>query len=248
MENRPGGSTGGGATPLTPAPSGRFESLGHLAGSLTALLLLHVAYDVAAAVSDVQLLGLLERVRDGASVPAREVNADLELARWSEILQTVGAAAVGIPFIVWLRRAYLNLGPLGTRSLRFKPGWATGAWFVPGANYALPKAIVNDVWRASDPGLPPEVDRPPKGAPVPIAINLWWAAWVAALTTLPRLVPDEVDAARADDVIRGVQRGLAGDVLLIVAGLLAVVTVRRVTRRQEERYARLGYSAGPPLR
>jgi hypothetical protein len=35
--------------------------------------------------------------------------------------------------------------------MRWSAGWAIGAWFVPVLSLVRPKAILNDIWRASDP-------------------------------------------------------------------------------------------------
>ncbi|MDQ3981858.1 MAG: DUF4328 domain-containing protein [Actinomycetota bacterium] len=232
--------------PQHPAPARPYCSLTRLSNVVIALLTVHVVFDVAAAIVDVQMLGLLERIRDGGPVTFEEATAHDSRMFWSGILQSIGAATVGIPFIVWLRRAYRNLGPLGTRWLRFKPGWAVAGWFVPFLWFARPKSIVNDVWRASDPELPREIFRPPDGAPVPGAINWWWGLSVAGYWLYPvdwgRGLPPTVDEMSVD-----VQRILVADCLLVVAGILAMLVVRRTALRQETRHARLAAApAGQP--
>lgn len=232
-------------TPERRASEGPYRSARRIASATIAFLTVHAVFDLAAVVVDVQMLGLLGRVRDGAGVTLEEVTTHVDRMYWSWILQLVAAFAVLVPFVLWLRRVYRNLGPLGIRSLRFKPGWAVGGWFVPFLNLARPKSIVNDVWRASDPELPPEVARPPEGAPVPAAVNGWWAALIAG-----RLVyPGPVDDVRPtlDAMVLDVQRIIVGDALLVVAAILGIVTVRRITLRQEQRRARLAQKEGVPV-
>ena len=50
----------------------------------------------------------------------------------------------------------------GGRRLRYRPWWAVGAWLLPVFSLFRPKQVLNDVWRASDPHLPPT--RPTPGA------------------------------------------------------------------------------------
>lgn len=222
-----------------------YRSARRLATVVVAFLTVHVVFDLVASVVDVQMLGLLNRIRDGAAVTFEEATAHDDRMFWAGILQDGAALAVLVPFIMWLRRTYRNLGPLGTRSLRFKPGWAVGGWFVPFLNLARPKSILNDVWRASDPELPPEMIEPPEGARVPSFVNWWWGTLIASRLVYPSPVLDEVPTV--GEMVVDVQRVLVGDVLLVVAGILAVVTVHRTTQRQEQRKARLAQETGAAL-
>lgn len=222
-----------------------YRSARKVATVAIAFLTVHIVFDVVASVVDVQMLGLLNRIRDGAAVTFEEAQAHDDRMYWSGILQDGAALLVLVPFIVWLRRVYRNLGPLGTRSLRFKPGWAVGGWFVPFLNLARPKSIVNDVWRASDPQLPPEMIEPPEGARVPSFVNWWWGTLLASRAIYPTPVPRRIPTV--DEMVVDVQRVLVGDVLLVVAGILAIVTVQKTTQRQEQRRARLAQETGAAL-
>lgn len=232
-------------TPLVPAPTDPYKSARRLATIVAASLTIHIVFDIAAAAVDVQMLGLLDRAREGAVVTFEEAQAHDDRMFWAGVLQGIAALAVMIPFIVWLRRVYRNLGPLGTRRLRYKPGWAVGGWFVPFLNLARPKAIVNDVWRASDPELPPEIEGPPGGARVPGVVNWWWAAFIAGWIVYPS--PSLQDRPSLDELTTDVQRILAGDLLEVVAGILAIVMVLKLTQRQEQRHAVLAQQTGSPL-
>ena len=87
--------------------------------------------------------------------------------------------AAAIAFIVWFRRAYRNTAGLGATGMRYKPGWSTGAWFVPILNLFRPKQISNDIWRASDPELPRQATGW-QGNEVHALIHWWWAIWIVA--------------------------------------------------------------------
>lgn len=222
--------------PERSAPAGPYKPARRVATVAIAFLTVNVVFDVMAAIVDVQMLGLLDRFRDGAVITFEEARAHDDRMFWSAILQGAAALAAAVPFIVWLRRVYRNLGPLGTRTLRFKPGWAVGGWFVPFLNLARPKSIVNDIWRASDPELPPEMVEPPKGARVPRFVNWWWGTLIASYAIYPNAVPQRNPSV--EDLVVDVQRILVGDLLVIVAGILAIVTVHLTTQRQEQRHAR----------
>ncbi|MDQ4124918.1 MAG: DUF4328 domain-containing protein [Actinomycetota bacterium] len=229
-------------TSLHAAPAEPYRSARRVATVVIAFLTVHIVFDIVAAAVDVQMLGLLTRIRDGAAVTFEEAQAHDDRMYWSGILQDGAALLVLVPFVVWLRRVYRNLGPLGTRSLRFKPGWAVGGWFVPFLNLARPKSIVNDVWRGSDPELPREMIEPPEGARVPAYVNWWWGTLLASRAIYPTPVPRRVPTV--EEMVVDVQRVLVGDVLLVVAGILAIVTVHKTTQRQEQRRARLAQDTG----
>jgi uncharacterized protein DUF4328 len=74
-------------------------------------------------------------------------------ARVSDIslLELVVLLFTAIAFLLWLHRCYVNLRELGTRNLRFTPGWAVGYWFIPIMNLFRPKQILDELWRATSP-------------------------------------------------------------------------------------------------
>jgi hypothetical protein len=51
-----------------------------------------------------------------------------------------------ITFMVLLHRVYKNLHMRGA-PLRYTPGFAIGAWFIPFANFVLPYAVVRDAFK-----------------------------------------------------------------------------------------------------
>ncbi|HEX2296572.1 MAG TPA: DUF4328 domain-containing protein [Actinomycetota bacterium] len=227
------------------APGGPYRSLARLSKVVTTLLAVNIAFDFVSVILDVQGVQLVERIRAGETVPFQEGQAHDDRMRIAGILQVAGLVAAGIPFLMWMRRAYRNLGPLGTKWLRFKPGWAVGGWFVPFLWWARPKSILNDVWRASNPELPRDLLRPPAGAYVPAVMNWWWGFYVAASLVYPTAALEERQPS-LEEIEGTFQQYAAGDAMFVVAGFLAIQTVLRVTRRQEQRHAMLLDSAPKP--
>lgn len=238
MDLGPGTGLGERTEPLYAAPPGTYRSLVRLANVAIGFLSVHILLDLSAVVVDMQMLGLLERVRDGGVATFEEAVAHDDRVFWMTNLQIAGDFVVAIPFIAWMRRAYRNLAPLGVRWLRFKPGWAIAGWFVPFIWFARPKSIVNDVWRASDPELPRDVRRPPEGAPVPRSINWWWGLWIAAGIVYPADFGARLEQSLGWAIF-DVRRTAIADALMVGAGILAIVMVRKITARQEQRHAQL---------
>jgi len=143
------------------------------------------------------------------------------------------ALPTGIVFILWFRRAYRNLPALGIFNLRWSPGWAVGAWFVPFLNLVRPVRIAADIWRCSEPTLPMQASRP-RGR-VPATLALWWAAWLGA--SVPIVVASLVSrhATSSADLETASLCRLVGDALQIAAAVFAILFVFDVANRQKLR-------------
>jgi serine/threonine protein kinase len=168
---------------------------------------------------------------------------------WIGAVQAAWFLVTAALWLAWFRRAYLNLPALGARRLRFRPWWAVGAWLLPVFSLFRPKQVLNDIWRASDPDLPPDQAATWRGRPVAELLGWWWLAFVASvlvrsITTaavhaaadlmLLGLLPDQFDRFQAS---AGMQ--VVADLLTVLCGLLALRVVGRATARQDERAARL---------
>jgi Domain of unknown function (DUF4328) len=176
-----------------------------------------------------------------------QASGDLYL--WVGAFQAVWFPVTAGLWLAWFRRAYRNLPALGARRLRYRLWWAVGAWLLPVFSLFRPKQLLNDIWRASDPSLPPDQAAAWRGGPVAELLGWWWLAFVASvlvrsITTsavhaaadfmLLGLLPDQLDRFQAS---AGMQ--VLADLLTVLCGLLALRVVRRTTARQEERATRL---------
>jgi len=179
-----------------------------------------------------------------------QASGDLYL--WVGAFQAAWFLVTAALWLAWFRRAYLNLPALGARRLRFRPWWAVGAWLLPVFSLFRPKQVLNDIWRASDPDLPPDQVDSWRRRPVAEVLGWWWLAFVASIlvrsiTTdavhaaadfmLLGLLPEQLDRFQAS---AGMQ--VVADLLTVLCGLLALRVVRRTTARQGERAARLAAS------
>lgn len=228
-----------------------FKSLSSLSMWVIALLIAMIILDVIAIVSSISYLDLIERTNDG-TVAFDEANSADERQASIAMTQLLSIVVTGIFFIIWFRRAYRNLGPLGVRWLRYKPGWAVGGWFVPFLNLVRPKQIANDIWRSTDAGLPSELDGPGIGRPVSPLLNWWWALFL-----ISSWVDSAAGAAYGDESLGGLesatQTAMAGSAVDAIAALLAIFVVSKIAKRQHERYASLEQEAAmqpppPPAR
>jgi hypothetical protein len=172
-----------------------------------------------------------------------------DLYLWVGLVQAAWFLVTTGLWLAWFRRAYLNLPALGARRLRLRPWWAVGAWLLPVFSLFRPKQVLNDIWRASDPDLPPDQADAWRKRPVAELLGWWWLAFLASV--LVRSITTEAVHAAADLMLLGLlpeqfdrfqpSAGMQvlADLLTVLCGLLALRVVRRTTARQDERAARL---------
>ncbi len=152
-------------------------------------------------------------------------------------LTGVVACVVAGFFIAWMFGSYRNLQRTSVAELRYDPGWAIGAWFIPIFNWIRPKQMIDDVWRAGEYGA--EVrDDSWRRRPVSPLLHWWWALWVGAaiLSSIAVVVGFDVDATLDGTQDFDKQQTSAtiaapGMLCLVAAAILACLVVRRITDR-----------------
>ena len=225
------------ATFVVPSPTGRYRSPrthGGIAGALLVGLMLVCLVAFAATLVTIQAF---DRV---VASPFPSVLLDLETAdgRRVALMWTVlGFIVVSfLGLIVWTRRMYRNLRAIGSPVQRYAPGWAVGGWFVPILSLWRPKAILNDVWRGTDPAAPTTPgERTVVPSRVDPVLDVWWVAWIGSSVTLS--VSTRLDFSTSP---RPKLVWLA--VFLLAEAVSAGVglwVVQRLTKRQEQRAARV---------
>ncbi|WP_344629781.1 DUF4328 domain-containing protein [Streptomyces glaucosporus] len=162
------------------------------------------------------------------------------------LLWTLALVATAIPFLMWFHRSRLNAEAFDAAGQRMGAGWAVGAWFVPVANLWLPKRIADDVWDASS---PPGADGTVRYRASRGPLNAWWALWLAA-NVLSGIAGAWYEEAETFQEAGGaaVLNALSGGVG-VLAAVLAIRFVRRLTGMQYALHAhRLALAAEPTAR
>src|SRR3954451_9781115 len=129
------------------------------------------------AVVDWLEIDLMNRVADGGDVTIGDLDASNMRQSIATAAYLLGLVVAAVFFIRWVHAAYANLAALGHKSLRFRRGWAIGAWFVPLLNLRPPKQIANDMWSGSAEAAPSFGGSGWKDAASPQLLGWWWAAW-----------------------------------------------------------------------
>ncbi|MFE1173817.1 DUF4328 domain-containing protein [Streptomyces sp. NPDC058773] len=200
---------------------------------MTGLLGLGIVVDLLALWQGIQLYELVGRlVRNSGSVTSQEIDQTDSLYQASGILQVAATLATAVVFILWFHRARVNAEVFAPEYHEKARGWAIWGWFVPVVNLWFPRRVAIDIWNAS-------ADESTGSRAL---LNWWWALWVANLL-FGRLAGQRYAKAGTPDEIKGAIAGLmASDVLSVLAAVLAVLFVRRLTRMQHEKALR-----GPAL-
>lgn len=228
-----------------PPPPRRLNGLG-----TTTVALLGVQAVLAVAATLVSAWGVLSWSQvSAASAEVRLPSDEADLAL--TLLRAPLAALTGIAFVAWTWIATRNARDAGA-SVRHAPGWALGGWLVPVLNLWRPKQMVDDLWRASMPGVPAGIDL--RLVRTPLTTTCWWAAYLIgtclpaaafAEATMAVLGPSlgasaagvppssAVDVARVNESSAMVD--LWASVLMVVAAGLAMHFVHRITQWQDER-------------
>ncbi|WDM12163.1 DUF4328 domain-containing protein [Streptomyces lavenduligriseus] len=225
-----------------PAPPGAWpRSPAALARATAVLLGLVVATDLFACYADLLEMDVTKDLVDGVvgdDVIDRADHAD-DLYGLSGILQGVALVATMVVYLCWLWRVRVNAGVFDASRHRMRLGWTIGGWFCPVVNLWFPRRIVADTWDASGPW----------GARSGHAlVNAWWALWLVDLLVGRFADTRSRRAETAEELYESARAMLLSDALDIVAAVLAVLVVVRLSRLQERklRSEEMPFPAPPP--
>ncbi|MFC9114311.1 DUF4328 domain-containing protein [Streptomyces sp. NPDC057092] len=223
-------------TPM-PAPGPVLRSPVGLSHAVTVLLGLVMLADVLNTAAAFFMRSQMDRITSGVGdVDLTDLDrADSALAG-TGVFYLLALLATATVFIIWFHRVRQNAEVFAPDTQRRSAGWAIGAWFIPFANLWIPRGIALDVLRAGEPD--------PYGGTVRHQglLNAWWGVWIAS-NVFDRLATRRYDDAESPQAVHDATGWLiTGSLLDIVAAVLAVLFVRRLTAAQNAKAL-----AGPGL-
>ncbi|MDQ3920581.1 MAG: DUF4328 domain-containing protein [Acidobacteriota bacterium] len=233
----------GGLTSPEPFRSGHAR-----AQAVVSLFVVYILANLAALVSSLLQLSMLSDVAAGVRYTRSQLQSnDLRQAAITVLCLIVYVALAAV-FLLWVHRAYRNLRALGNpeRLLNHSPGWAVGSFFIPLVNLYLPYKIVREIWDLSDPNVRTQDDlmfSQPGGSPL---LVVWWLSWIA-VNIVGSIIFQLGLGARSLDTLLWMTKGLIiMRALNVVAAVLALLVVRQIDRRQEERSRHVSYAPELP--
>ncbi|MFF5918161.1 DUF4328 domain-containing protein [Streptomyces flavochromogenes] len=192
-----------------------------LSRAVVALLAGNIVFDVPLALIDIRSLAAGDT---DLSDPAVIGSVDLNVAYVVSFLVYLATVVV---FIVWFHRLRTNAEVWAADLQSRKPGWAIGGWFVPIGNWWIPRGIAADIWRASR-TEPYAAD----GKGELTLLNGWWVCFIGGSMAdwISMQLYKRAETVEAYDT--ATVWSLAGYALGIVAAVLAILFVRRLTSMQ----------------
>jgi hypothetical protein len=204
----------------------------------TIFLLAALIVDVLTIGTDLGQMMAIDKYLDGRNGDAGAVTLWDDRQSLVALLEFLALLAGGILFIRWFHAAYRNVTSLAPAEVRFKPGWAIGAWFVPFLCLWRPKQIADEIWHVAE--LQPALADDRASSPgTTTLMTLWWATWIIGTflgNFSGRLLFGDNTLA---DIRNHDKLDIAAGCLDIVAAVLAILVVRRIT-------ARLAGTTAPP--
>ena len=117
---------------------------------------------------------------------------------------------------------------------------------MPIANLFIPFRAVRETWAKSDPGVAGDNYVAPPASSAPLNMSLWWAFWIISRIVNNAAFRVSFTAKTAEGVVIATWLDLFGELLTIPAALFAILVVREIERRQEERSRRVTYVPNLP--
>lgn len=148
------------------------------------------------------------------------------LAPWA-----IAILLAAVCVLAWQIRANRNLPALGFRESRYGPVSGTLCWFVPLWQLVGPRSAINELWES---GLDEGEEPAPEPPDPPAWLMLWWGLWLAA-TFGGRIAGALLDDGTLEQRVTASLVGGLVDLGLVVAGLLFIRIMWRITDRQRRR-------------
>lgn len=185
---------------------------------------------IVATYRDIQLLEALQSGRTPSSETVESVEA-MFAASGLALAATFLFAA--ITFCIWIHRASRCVEESRVGPMRFSAGWAVGWWFVPIMNLFRPYQVIAELWRATGDSVHLR-DWTRDG--VSALLGWWWGIYIASGVVAgiggsldPTVAPTLDEAATYEWI------WIAGDLVAIIAAILAIAVVRGLSARIEAR-------------
>lgn len=174
--------------------------------------------------------GMLREVLESPDrVPIQEVDRSDQLVRLT-VLSTLAVLLIAaIALIGWMYVCARAVDEhLPADSLRHRPGWAIGGWFVPFLSFVRPPQVLGDLWRTES--------RQRGDRERIILIGCWWALFLVGTVVGGSggggIGPTTVSGFRAQD--KGYMIGIAVEAVWAALTILVIVgATRRVSRAVE---------------
>jgi hypothetical protein len=134
------------------------------------------------------------------------------------LAQSAVLITTGVAFLAWLSRSIANLPSLGGGEATVTPTMSIVWWFVPFANLVMPYRIVEELYQR----IAPDRDVSTR------LVLAWWVFWVSGLLATLGAALFWGGATTAESLATALSLYAVGDLLHLVAAILAIRLVLRI--------------------
>jgi hypothetical protein len=187
--------------------------------------IIDLALAAAIVVLRILTLDLISVVQAGKTPSAGTLEFIGQAAPLLQIAASVAGLVLVILFCAWVAQAYRVFRWRGDARYYHSPFWAVAFFFVPVVNLWMPLVVISEMWRGTDPRQT-DPKRAGKG------LVVWWWLVYLTLPLVTTYIENRAAAARtASQIATGLWNLFAVDLWHVAAAVLALVLVRRLTRR-----------------
>ncbi|MEO3855386.1 DUF4328 domain-containing protein [Acrocarpospora sp. B8E8] len=211
---------------MFPPPPAPIRPARGLAVTVTVVIVINLIVEAIATLVSLQRVSIItDVIENPLSIDLQAVEDNDTLYGTTGLLQTATFLIAGVCYWIWLFRVRANaevLAPMVPQR-RARP-WLIFGWFVPIVSFWFPKQIIDDIWTASDPQ-----QRRPGG----LAMS-WWIVWLLSVfgsNLVGRLL---LRGEELEELRTAAQLEVVLFPLTLVAGVLAIVVVNKITALQAQ--------------
>jgi hypothetical protein len=234
--------------PVAAGGPGRFdnappEKLGTLGFWTIGALVVTSLAAIAQLVANQAYIGVLNGIISGPPPGLGHVESVVSAVQTTRAIYVSFWLVVVVLFLIWFHRAYRNLIRTGISDVRYAPGWAVGAWFIPFFNFVRPKQVANDIWKGSAAAATVGIERRSEVG-LPALLNWWWAFWLVG-GLLIGFGNQAITNANAHKLytassLHGERTGVwleqGGFLVQIAAAVMLILLIRQISRFQDEHF------------
>jgi hypothetical protein len=193
-----------------------------------------------------QRLHVLTLIETGMAVSRDTLVSSDDFVRSVSLLSLPMFVVVLVLLLVWVHAARKNLEAFRPGPFDYTPGMAVGSFFIPFVSFWWPCLVMREIWKGSDPGLPPFDREPFTARRMSPLVVIWWIAFLAhgLMGLIVFAVGTDANASTLSGLRLAAQVQIASRVLRLAEVALTAVLAYRVMRREDALQRQLVPSAG----
>ncbi|MHB1420446.1 MAG: DUF4328 domain-containing protein [Bacillota bacterium] len=131
-------------------------------------------------------------------------------------------------YLCWINRVYRNIIAFGATGIKYTPGKSVSGFLIPFINLTRPPAILQEIWKASDPGT--DISSW-KSAPQTLMIGFWWV--MCLLSVFMGMLAIFYWAPDSINLVMVTLLTITANICLSLAAVLSIVLINAIDQRQE---------------